>query len=766
MKKGVRSSSLASTVFSRIKKAGARIKGAASTHTGSSSVKSGLFGSLWGSESLKVGRQSIKSGHTGLGGENEVVHDAIAAFHGGGDAGPDSITAVVHVSDGSNTQHRRSSLDEHSEGGRVRRRSSVDGGRYSSTGSGHDRHVSSAGHNAGERRRSVDRHTTAADRRRTGEGVRFAEQPHKGPVGEEVCQPEVLVTGWDTGIRQRRHLIGLQHQYGVPPGSAGSSRRTSSDSRRVSSDSRRASAEGSEGDPHDDATGLQAMGSLQPTGSLQRRQFLTMRRTSSSNNSTASTSSSMKFRIDTAAAFAAAAAANALQPVHAFPEFLDTSSDEDSRERRSSKRAGARAGQQEQPSGYADALAESLQAAGIQDRDSRSSKKRSKQSSSTSTAEEEAPFTWHEFLSTINAIDHPSKVREQQQAAAAGSFRASSTAAATLGPIAEGVESDSDSPAQVPRHRPASGYTAALGGEGAATISHGVAAAAAAIVAHVMSPRPPAGPKPATANRSRPQQQLVLDNIESELASLGLQPGNEESTTPFLLLKSNNSAGTAAAETDVGDSSRGASAGRLQQTWPGLEDESSPDPAVAAEAGSASLRPQSGSAFSSRPQGTPHFESEDSRDSPSQPTKPRRVTLFTESMRLRNQGPQAPNSPRHSYKPDRAPSHAGASNLRASAAVAMPEGDELVEDARGAVGSAAGGAEDGYARSPSTQFDAALLLDGAVASVEPSITAKAIKRRKAAAGVSVDLGFEERLMQYTDHFRHESIMLLCASVNH
>eukprot|EP00878_Enallax_costatus_P021617 GHUV01022902.1.p1 GENE.GHUV01022902.1~~GHUV01022902.1.p1 ORF type:complete len:630 (+),score=179.74 GHUV01022902.1:127-2016(+) len=594
-------------------------------------------------------------------------------------------------------------------------------------------------------------------RRRSTEGVRFADpgQPHKGPVGEGVAESEALglsprgTTGWGTGIRRRRHQIGLQQQYGSRPDISGSSRRMGHD-RRLSSDSRLDNE-----DDHPASAGI-ASGNLQFLRSMQRRQFLS-RRTSSSNFSTGGGSSSARFRIDAAAAFAAAAAAAALQPTHALPEFLECSSDDEIGHSSSAEAPADDTGSQLPPQKleiHASSFAEAMQLADLLHSHSRSRSRRQKVSnamprngrSRSQVTDSQQPFTWHEFLSTVQAIDYPVLVQEQQQASLAASLRASANAA-TLGPIAEGVESDSEPASKASAHMPGPpdpGFNTAFEGEGVASFSKGVAAAAAAAAAadgRTLSPRPPSGPKPATTSRGRPQQ-LMLDSIENEIASLGLQSGQAEPATPLLLVHGNSTAQTATAAADPAEAGGLGSPSRVQHSsdsdsredsghasgvWPGLKDHDSGSDSEGSTDRDSGGRALNDSSASSGKE--PRIGSGDSRDSGSRPVKPRRVTLFTESMRVRHEGPQAPAESKHTYNPDSKPSHAGGSGLRASAAV-RGSGYDDAADSTAAEFELDGGLAVGAG------FDDSLLRNGAVASPEPSITAKAIKRRKAAAGVS------------------------------
>jgi hypothetical protein len=114
----------------------------------------------------------------------------------------------------------------------------------------------------------------------------------------------------------------------------------------------------------------------------------------------------------------------------------------------------------------------------------------------------------------------------------------------------------------------------------------------------------------------------------------------------------------------------------------------------------------------------------------------RRVTLFTESMRQRGESPEP--GFKSIYNQQLYPAGRKAGGL----AQQDPMGDllDLLGDAPagpGATRSAAGGGQDlAGATGGNAAADVLLLAGMSGSSVEPSITAKAIKRRKAAGAVS------------------------------
>ncbi|WIA28050.1 hypothetical protein OEZ86_010635 [Tetradesmus obliquus] len=126
IKKGVRSQSMASSMFSRLKGAGKKLRGMASSIAGSGSGKS-AFGGVWGGGSKsKDGCSGVGSGKAAAGakasaaGGDAVQHDAIAAFRPTAEEAPGAQRR-------STTEHQRRSVDGGKQGSQQpyhRRRSS------------------------------------------------------------------------------------------------------------------------------------------------------------------------------------------------------------------------------------------------------------------------------------------------------------------------------------------------------------------------------------------------------------------------------------------------------------------------------------------------------------------------------------------------------------------------------------------------------------------------------------------------------------------
>lgn len=821
MKKGVRSQSMASTVFSRIKNLGRKVKNTAGSVVGGSSGKGSMFGAAWAGGASSVTHKHKDGGASGKAGSRsvsiaggDVQHDAVAAFR----PTADETVAVVNV-----TGVRRQSVDG--------RRSSTDGGhrRASHLDNNHSNH----GHNSVDGRRSVqarrvsisehsEHHTAEHGHSTDGRSHHYSssEQHHqqssthgtrgsKGPVGEAALRGgEVWESGWGSGLKRRRHMLGLQVHYGMVQFGQGDtiadsniqpgSRRTSRDaagSRRVSTDSagsrrssgdaagsrrtsieaaggRRVSSEASGSRPSSrDGGGATEQLHVAGAGSFNGRQFL--RRSSSSGCSSVA---SFKRKQDAAVAFAAAAAAEAVLPHHAFPELVDSSSDEEGWFGGGKARKD-RTGKKSWPEGSDPALSAAQENTGMPEQQrKRTSGSGSRPTSSRPTSSsvagvDDAPFSWQEFLSTLAAIDYPDVIRQQKQEAfleqqqqrqGSGGFKG-----AELGPIAEGVENGSNSACNALNPSPTVNiFSHSMGadGAGAATLSHGMAAVAAAAVAAGpaeavaagsrpvtpsgggLVPKPPASPSPLAGHQNvRSHQQLSLEVLDSELQSLGLQTAAAEPETPCVLVHGQSSSGAVSA-------AAGAKAGSGESSliWPGLVDrspQSSPRPA--------GVRAQPGILITPR-EGEPGRDSSNSGSLSHRgpPPKERRVTLFTESMKKKGEGPAAaePSSPRvFRYNPTSQPSQPSA--LKGGSSY-VPDLDDVLEmsgapnSARPAGGNGlpaaaatpavpAAGPQELLLSTAASEAADVLLLEGLVGtSVEPSITAKAIKRRKQAGVVS------------------------------
>lgn len=728
MKKGVRSASIASTLFSTIRKAGTKLKSVASSAVGSSSGRSSILSGVWGGSQGKSGHESmnvVKASHEA---ETSVVHDAIAAFR----VTSESATAI-NVAEPS-TQYSKDG--KHSTDGRV---NTLNGGDKQISGAAQAGGTLTVDHHGAEAQKARNKHTS--DRRRTAEGVRFASQP----VGEGWMQSETLLTGWGTGIRQRRRHVGLQQQYGVGDNSTGGSRPSSSSrsSRRVS-ESKVVSM---------DTSDSCAEGCPDPAISMQRKQFMTMRRSSSAGSG--SCSNSFTLRVDTAAAFAAAAAADALLPLHALPELVDSSSDEDEHDRPDTAGLESADAGVSQGTVLDSPLFWVASAATVhQKQQLKLGKIRHQMAISSHSADSEDPYTWHEFLRTVEAIDYPSRVREQQTVAA---NVASGTTAlqpagilALLGPIAEGVEPDMGSTAKLDGTRTAAseGYVDAPGVPASATRHM-----AAAGEHRVMSPRPPTAPKPGSAGRSRTPQQVVLDSLEDEIRGLGLQP---ESTASEQTLPGTNRHRPPSSEGSLELALPPENVGSI---WPGLQ-EADTFELVAPVAKAANedvgvrklpdLSEADGSLNGAR-----------SEDPSAHQHKPRRQQAHTSARSVGFCIASEADSKTVARSSESGRRTAAASRfddiLQATASSPIPSGSLC------------------GVSSPATVvgFDAGLLLDGGLASVEPSITAKAIKRRRAAAGVrhSAFHSFDHCL-QCAVHvcisrgFLHYATKILCTDGKH
>jgi hypothetical protein len=333
-----------------------------------------------------------------------------------------------------------------------------------------------------------------------------------------------------------------------------------------------------------------------------------------------------------------------------------------------------------------------------------------------------------------------------------------------LGPIAEGVE-PAPSPSPGRHDRTAPGYTLALEEDGIATLSNGVAGAAAAALAARASPpassrrtpTPPLDPQPAAAAAAAAargvagRRPLSIDLLDSEIQSLGLGAVEAEPKMPYLLVHGPSSSGAAAGQRQLGeDTAQGAgitSSSGSARKCPHLEDEPRPasprtvngviwgaltqlSPCASAIGGGSptGVRAQPGILITPR-EGEQQQASGNSGGGAVQ-HRQRRVTLFTESMRQRGESPE-PGS-KSIYNHQLYPASRKAGGLGQQDAV----GDllDLLGDAAAGSG---GGAQDVLgATGGSAAADVLLLAGMSRSSVEPSITAKAIKRRKAAGAVS------------------------------
>eukprot|EP00775_Hariotina_reticulata_P006841 gene6841-7059_t len=322
--------------------------------------------------------------------------------------------------------------------------------------------------------------------------------------------------------------------------------------------------------------------------------------------------------------------------------------------------------------GYADALADVLAMQLAASQVPSSSKRRQEWSSPQGTSshpfplEQEEDYTWHEFLSTIAAIDHPALVRQQQKALAEGTAKG-----ANLRPIAEGVE-------------------------GPQEVTHAISAAARASMA--------------TGNGDT-------------LAGSALSPGKAVAAG-----FTRTAAGLFGAGTHSFSGSGGAHKAAKQSATHGSTP-SNPEDLNEVE----SLMEDFAAGHTGTPVGKQALEvgsvtSDSGKEARAAPTararEPRRVTLFTESMKNRGEKPLSP----------RAKSSSVGFVLAGDAHEGAKGGD--MDEVLQLPGMSNTNMLDLPGMSFSGAADVASLLggiDGTGLSVEPSITAKAIKRRKAAA---------------------------------
>jgi hypothetical protein len=419
---------------------------------------------------------------------------------------------------------------------------------------------------------------------------------HPGGVGIDTCPCvwlqedfDISTSSWAPGIRLRRMRAGMQQQYSCAK------------------------------QQEADLQGCLSFG----WGSGSMRSQLAAESYARRSSSSGSSNSSFTLKQDAAAAFAAAAAAEALGPCHVLPDLFDDDPGfMDWAERHSRS---------------------SAQTVGTSShwRAQQSSKPASK-SSQQQHGEDEADFTWQEFLATVAAINYPSLHRMQQQgqlllADGSKSTAATAKSAASLGPIAEGLEHmDAAVPDQhvappSPKQRGASADVGRLSfsspGQVTAREMAGQAFDSPAQQQQPASPEKPGRTSPA---RSPELQQLALGDLDEELASLGLQPTGAEPKTPTLMFGS--SAGSSF--------SRSAAAAAEDSLWPGLDADTAEysrrhagSPSAPTEASPAAVGPREAPAQSAP-------EAKPAKD------PARRVTLFTESMRNRGECPAPPRSPR------------------------------------------------------------------------------------------------------------------------
>lgn len=400
-------------------------------------------------------------------------------------------------------------------------------------------------------------------------------------------------------------------------------------------------------------------GSANSTGLAAATESYTQRRRSSSSSGGGSSASSFTIKQEAAAAFAAAAAADALRPCHVLPELLE---DDflNSAEFAASSRGGRSGAGVTSVSGHIDG-----------------------------DVDEADGFTWQEFLATVAAINNPSVHRQQQQALAlswqhsslqgegsqgAGGF--SGKGSASLGPIAEGLEGadalatdQHSAPAGAPKspRRAAPGDRASFdlsrislsspsrpdGQQLTARQLHAEGAAGGAVNQQQQQERLAS----AAWSRSPVLQQLALEAIDKDLASLGFQPTGAEPETPTVGFSSSHG-GSKADKVPAGSHATVTAAATAAGTavandkmWAGLDGDTqeytrkhgAADSLAAASAGDVSSP-----AVAAAPSAAAQPEQPAPPPPEARPAKDpaRRVTLFTESMRERGECPAPPRSPR------------------------------------------------------------------------------------------------------------------------
>jgi len=541
-----------------------------------------------------------------------------------------------------------------------------------------------------------------------------------GPVAESAASLHTDYTsGWGNGMRLRRLRAGMQQHYGCSkllsdtPG-GGLTHEWSSSFVRHST----AAAE---------------------AGS---------RRSSSSSGGSGTNSFTLKQ--EAAAAFAAAAAADALRPCHVLPELMDDDEDE------LMVMPGAAGGYSAAQPELHWLLAQAMGFLSVQHSGTAASTRvgqgwRTLTGTEGKCADPTSEYTWQEFLATVSAITYPSTLRAQQQqhlqqnlmpmcgSVAYVNHGAAPSSAASLGPIAEGLE-DVEVTASHSAPLPTVSTAAAVAAPARLSFSnddgHVTARSLQLAAAHppLTQLARPTSPLAAAESGSRAKspklRQLALDDIDKDLASLGLQPIGVEPATPSFTVGGNNLGCTAAgggscprlgASTDECSNTH---ATKILLSAPGLPQPQTL-PGTAAAGADAAAATTAAAAAVDHPTAI----------AGTKPTKDgsRRVTLFTESMRNRGECPAPPRSPRFTERPS-------SSAMKQNPALLSGGLDALLD-------LAAAGPEPGRPGSmpvpaAGTSSTAALL---ALGSVEPAITAQAIRRRKAAA---VSLAFRAAALKH------------------
>jgi hypothetical protein len=550
IKRGVRSQSMAGSVFSRIKKMGQRLKSIAGTVAGSASGHSGAGSSMWG--------RTIR-GAAAASGAGAVPPGASASpRRGNAAAQPDDSGALLP-----------GQLANVSAGSSVR--------------------------------------AAAANT-----------QP--GPVAEAAqVADEYGLPVWPSGLRIRRLQAGRRQQAG--------------------------------------GSTLSRLTQLAGSGCRRNNAAQPQHGSSSAGSSGVSSScSSYTLQHEQAAAFAVAAVSEALMPCDALPDLLDEGC------RRSGAAAGSTGARLREPPGRwgsaaGTACAAEMPARPVAHHGSSAAGGGMLQHASHSVTAHGEDYTWHEFLATVAAINHPTLVREQlqqQQQQLLGQAACSqecSEAPPALGPIAEGFEQ--------PRSR-----------------QHAARQQSTAPQQHTPASIRDANAEPGSRERAA-SARLSLQQPGEEHGRLATLP--EEPGSPEVLLH--------------GSSDRGAAAQTSKPAlWHGLDDD-------AADAAAAATEPRGAAPEAA---GKPVRAGRPPRDAN------RRVMLFTESMRSRGECPAPPKSPRFAER---------ASGSRDAAAGY----------------SSADGADDLLGAQPPAHaaLPAQALLSGL--SVEPAVTAQAIRQRRAAA---------------------------------
>lgn len=797
-------------MFSRLKKAGQKVKSLAASTTGSGRS---VF-NLWRPDASKrVGANSGSQHNNKDSGSSRLAHQssngegAAAGMLLPGQAAAEGVTVITASSSGHASHghsRRRSANDPGQQGSRRSTQETQSDRRMTGeSGSGsqhhsHHHHHSKHHHQHHQHRRGTGEH----DRRGTSEhGSRSPSPPptqQPGPVAESVAAQQDYIGNndhassssgsgsWGAGLRIRRLRAGMQQQYAcakLQPELMLQQQR-----------------------------GMMALGCGSGSSfssnsfSQQAAAEAAFRRQSSGSSSSANGSGSSSFTLkqEAAAAFAAAAAADALRPCHVIPELLDdTPGFEALRLSPAVSTAAALSGlSSRQSSGQPHWLLS--QALGglttMQQQQQQHGGSSSRQLSMTAVGrqgeeDEDESFTWQEFLATVAAINYPNVHRQQQQQQQLQRHQDQQqqpSAAASLGPIAEGLESAADAAvvdqaASAPspyKSSPRAARTAsgvdlqrlsfssadcAAGQVTARTLrvsSNSGAAAAPHHQQHQQQPSPAAVPH-AGGGDSRSKspvqlQQLVLDDIDRQLTNLGLQPLGgaacsadeaDQPSTPCLMFSAGNSP---AANDITGGVPRSSKARASPELQPAARAATPPPPVSAATAAGATSQVDSPSAA----EPAAAVDSPTSSSAAASPSVPegkpakdpaRRVTLFTESMRHRGECPAPPRSPR--FDEGRRPNSRGARGLLGAAAAAGAAGvappttsaqlDEWLNlnstqsaasgDGNSArAGDRAGGSSGRRVSAIDSAANIAQLVL-ASGSVEPGVTAQAIRRRKSAA---------------------------------